>query len=119
MTERVLALIVSLVLVASRAQAQTAQVIYTYNVGPAPAASVTLYTATLYVNGTPFPLNDTCTLAGVTIECVAPLPNIATALTPVGPQQFEVSFKDGILEGPKSIPLVLLRPSAPGNLRIQ
>lgn len=107
------------------AQAQAATVAFDYSV-PAPAvtpspAVVTGYVAQLYVNGVAFVLTDTCVAvaAPAVITCTATLPNISSALAVTGPNQFQVSLKDGILEGPKSVvPLVLVTPSAPSTPRI-
>lgn len=111
-----------ILLFAATVQAQTATVTYDYSAAGAVPSVVQGYGATLYVNGVAFTMNDTCvaTPAPALITCTANLPNISTALVPVGPNQFQVSMKDGILEGPKSvIPLVLTAPLAPSTPRIQ
>lgn len=105
------------------ARAQAANVIFDYP-SPGPLASVIQgWTATLYVNAIPFVLNDTCVLVTTVtpnvVRCTAPLPVITTALTPTGPQNFEVTVMDVVLESPKSVPFVLTRPSVTTNLRIQ
>jgi hypothetical protein len=86
--------------------------------GAAPA-TVQGWTARLYVNGTAFVLNDTCVVVGAQITCTAPLPNITAALTLSGPQTFTASLADSIMESAVSVPLVLVRPSAPTAPRIQ
>ncbi len=96
---------------------------------PITLAQVNGYTATLYVNETPFILVHNCILNTTTnvYNCVAPLPNISIALAPLGKiatvngiQNFEITFKDAIFEGPKSTPpLQLNRPVSILNLRIQ
>lgn len=108
-------------LLASAVHAQTVTVAYDYNLG-ATAAQVQSWVALLYVNTTPFQLTPTCVTvpSPVLVTCTAPLPNITTGLTASGPQSFSVSLKDVILgEGPKSFPLVLVKPSAPTVPRIQ
>lgn len=104
--------------------AQAQSVIYTYPVTSATLVQVNGYIPTLYVNGASFPLTHTCVLTTTVtpnvFTCTAPLPNITSALTPTGPQNFEVTLKDAILEGPKSNPpFVLTRPSVVSTLRIQ
>lgn len=101
------------------AQAQAATVMFDAAAGTTVATANT-YTSVLYVNGTAFPMIHTCALVGTVTTCTAPLPNIAAALTPIGTQTFEVTFKDVILgESARSGPFVRIRPAAPLNLRIQ
>ena len=112
-----------MLMLASSAQAQSATVTFDTSANT-PVATVQNYTATLYVNGTPFPLTDTCVLVtGVTpnvVRCTAQLPDVSSALTTSGNQNFEVTLKDVILEGAKSSPpFVLARPNVTTNLRIQ
>jgi hypothetical protein len=120
-----IAMTLLILMYASLAKAQAAQVIYDFNIAPLPPASqVQAWTASLFVNGTRFPLADTCvltTVAPIVIRCTATLPNISAALTPSGTQTFEVAWYDTIpeMESAKSSPLVLVRPSAPSTLRIQ
>lgn len=125
MTKRInfITLLVSLLLLtANRSEAQAASVVFDYPNTASPAV-VQGYIATLYVNGTAFVLNDTCvltTVAPIVVRCTATLPDITSALTASGNQNFEISLKDVILEGAKSAPpFVLTRPSAPQGLRIQ
>lgn len=110
-----LALVAALVQIAS---AQTATVLFDAQTGTT-AATANSWTSVLYVNGVAFPMVQTCT--GTTlVTCSAPLPAIAAALTPLGTQTFEVTFKDVVLgESPRSGPFGRIRPAAPSNLRIQ
>lgn len=116
-------LTITFVLLASVARGQAATVIFDYNT-TVPTATVQGWTATFYVNNIPFVLTDVCVLVTTVTpnvnRCTATLPDITTALTPTGIQNFTVSLKDSILEGPVSTPpLALQRPSAITNLRIQ
>lgn len=115
-------LVVSFCLFSSLVNAQAAQVIFDYP-NTSPAATVQGWTATLYVNGTPFVLTDTCVLttaAPIVVRCTATFPNVTSALTPSGVQNFEVTLMDVVLESAKSSPpFVLTRPSVVTNLRIQ
>lgn len=91
----------------------------TYDIAPpATLAEASGWTAVLYVNNIPFQSAHACALAATVITCSFPLPNIASALTPSGPQVFEVALKDAVVgEGLRSSPLVRNRPGAPTNLR--
>lgn len=102
-----------------RADAQTATVLFDAQSGTTPATANT-WTSVLYVNNVAFPMTHTCAVVGTATTCQAPLPNISAALTAVGTQTFEVTFKQGVLgETARSSPFVLVRPAAPSNLRIQ
>lgn len=99
--------------------AQAATVAFDASAGTT-VATANGWTSVLYVNGTAFAMIHTCALVGTLVTCSAPLPNVATALTPSGNQTFEVTFKDVVLgESPRSVPLVLVRPNAPLNPRIR
>jgi len=117
--------VLAIVFYSNLANAQAATVIYDFTPTPLPAPSVVQgWTASLFVNGVRFALTDTCvttTVAPIVVRCTATLPNISAALTPTGPQTFEVAWYDTIpeLESAKSSPFVLVRPSAPATLRIQ
>lgn len=101
------------------AYAQAATVLFDASSGTTPATA-NQWTSVLYVNGTPFAMVHTCSLVGTVTTCSSALPNITTALTPVGTQTFTVTFKDVILgESPQSGPLTRIRPSAPSPPRIQ
>ncbi len=83
------------------------------------AAQNAAWTPILYVNNQPFVgTSPMCTSAPVV--CSFPLPNIASALTPIGPQSFQIALRDPILgEGLKNtVPLVLTRPGTPTNLQV-
>jgi len=118
-----IALVVFLAL-ASSAAAQAATVLFDYP-ATTPAATVQGYAAVLYVNNTAIALTDTCTLVTTVTpninRCTAMVPNatITAALTVSGPQTFEVTLADGILESARSVPFVLTRPVAPLTVRIQ
>lgn len=114
-----LGLVGGLLTLGQLASAQTATVLFDAATGTT-AATANSWTSVLYVNGVAFPLIHTCTLAGTVVTCQSPLPNITAALTPLGTQTFEVTFKDVILgESPRSAPFARIRPAAPSNLRIQ
>lgn len=111
--------VLSLLAPATVAHAQAATVLFDAATGTTPATA-NQWTSVLYVNGTPFPMVHTCTLVGAVTTCTSPLPNVTTALTPVGSQTFNVTFKDIILgESPQSGPLTRIRPAAPFPPRIQ
>lgn len=114
----ILIMMLGALLLASVATAQTATVLFDAATGTT-AATANSWTSVLYVNGVAFPMVQTCT--GTTlVTCQAPSPNITAALTPLGTQTFEVTFKDVILgESPRSGPFARIRPAAPSNLRIQ
>lgn len=120
--KKILTFLAALSLYATVVQAQAATVIFNYP-NTVSAAVVQGYTATLYVNGTPFVLTDVCVLVTTVtpnvVQCTAPLPNVTAALTASGPQNFDVTLADVILEGAHSVPFVLARPSVTSNLRIQ
>jgi hypothetical protein len=108
----------ALVLLATPVQAATVS----FDLAPgATVAEATSWTATLYVNGTAFALTTTCVAAGPVVTCTAPLPAITAALTPAGPQTFEVDLFDPVLNARslKSAPFLRSRPSAPINGRLQ
>jgi hypothetical protein len=107
------------VLAAAPARAQVATVLFDAATGTT-VATANSWTSVLYVNGTAFPMVHTCAIVGTVTTCSAPLPNITAALTPLGTQTFEMTFKDAILgESLRSAPFVRVRPAAPSNLRIQ
>lgn len=109
-----------LLLTGSLARAQAATVLYDAPTGTT-LAQANSWAGTLYVNNQAFQLTQTCTQAGVgVVTCSAPLPNVAAALAPTGPQNFEVTWKDAVLgEGPRSAVFIRNRPSAPTNGRFQ
>jgi hypothetical protein len=119
-----LILVVALLALAAPVYAQAATVTYTYSAAT-PAATVQGWTATLYVNNVAIPLADTCVLTTTVTPnvntCTATVTNaaITAALTATGPQTFEGTLADGILESARSVPFVLTRPSAPSSIRIQ
>ncbi len=83
-------------------------------------AEVQGYTATLFVNGTAFPLTQTCVASTANVTCTAPLPNITSALTASGPQTFTVQFADPVLGvTATSAPFIRTRPAAPTSGRFQ
>lgn len=84
-------------------------------------AEVQSYTVTLLVNDVPFVLTPTCTAPGGVVACSAPLPNVAAAYSPTGPQRFELVFRDTVLnvDSPRSAPFLRSRPLAPINGRLQ
>lgn len=118
--KRTLAILLLIIGFAVPVTAQTATVIFDAATGTT-AATANGWTSVLYVNNTAFPMVHTCALVGAVVTCSAPLPNITAALTPIGTQTFEVSFKDVVLnvESSRSGPFVRIRPAAPLNLRIQ
>lgn len=104
------------------AQASSAQtpIRAEYDFGVIPLSVVQAWTPVLYVNGIRFPRpSHACTQsAPTTVTCSFVLPDISMALTPTGPQTFEVSAVDLVLgEGPKSAPLERIRPGAPSPPR--
>jgi len=107
--------------VAVPVRAQAATVVFDYPVAGSLPTTVQGWTATLYVNNVPFVVNDICTPqpAPTIVTCTATLPDVSSALAVTGPNQFIMRLKDGILEGPNSVPLVLSRPSATSAPRIQ
>lgn len=105
------------VLLSHAAFAQSVQVEYDL---PLATGLVTAqsWTPILYVNNTRFPQPSHTCVAATFITCRFPMPDIAMALTPSGPQTFEVSLNDVVLgEGPRSAPLTRIRPVAPTVLR--
>lgn len=115
-------LVIGLLMLGVLVQAQTGTVAYDYPAST-PPATVQGYAATLFVNGTAFPITDTCvlntTVTPNVVTCTAPLPNITAALTSSGPQSFTVTLKNVVLESSPSAPFVLTAPSAPTGIRIQ
>jgi glucose-6-phosphate dehydrogenase assembly protein OpcA len=103
---------------------QAATVTFTY-AATTPAATVQGWTATMYVNNTPIVLTDTCVLTTTvtpnvnTCTATVPMTAINPALTTTGPQTFEGTLADGILESARSVPFVLTRPSAPSALGLR
>lgn len=84
------------------------------------AATANGWTSALYVNGTRFALVHQCSAVAAVVTCSALMPDITAALTPSGPQSFQIAFVDGVLgEGPKSAPFTRDRPAAPISGRFQ
>lgn len=117
--KRIILAVCFVLVLAPGAHAQAATVLFDAAAGTT-VATANSWTSVLYVNGTAFPMVHTCAIVGAATTCSAPLPNITAALTPLGSQTFEVTFKDAILgESLRSGPFVRVRPAAPSNLRIQ
>lgn len=110
--------LVLLMLIGLNAQASTPAVVFdSLNT----VGELQSFVATLFVNGTPFVLAQTCASSSANVTCVAPLPNIASALTPTGQQTFTVQLSDPVLgvTSPMSVPFIRNRPGAPTSGRFQ
>lgn len=111
-----LVVLLSLIQIAS---AQTATVLVDAPAGTT-LAEAAPWQWTLYVNNTAFPLTTTCAVVGALVTCQGPLPNVSTALTPTGNQNFEATYRSVLFgESPRSVPFVATRRGASSAPRIQ